>query len=145
MGAAAKAGRTDDLRHLDDSRRPRSALRGLARTVTLLAPAKVVAALDIGWVGAATEARIVDLAGLTDPTIATLPGGHTSKAVDVAMLLERGVDTVIVYGHPRVVEQRLLRSPLFEEKFELASTVPLGRRAAPNGAFQQHYDVYRRK
>src|SRR5262249_53115430 len=35
-----------------------------------LAAASVVGALDVGWVGAATEATVVDLAGVTDPSIA---------------------------------------------------------------------------
>ena len=48
---------------------------------------------------------IVDLAGLTDASIAMLPGGHTSKRVDTSMLLDRGVDTVVVYSDIRVVER----------------------------------------
>ncbi|HSO33400.1 MAG TPA: hypothetical protein VLT33_12790, partial [Labilithrix sp.] len=84
---AAPAGRSVYADRADLIARARPALDG----------ARVVAALDIGWASAATEARIVDLAGLTDPSIALLPGGHTSKRVDVSMLLDRGVDTVIVY------------------------------------------------
>lgn len=102
-----------------------------------LAGARVVAALDIGWIGAATEARIVDLAGLTDPTIAVLPGGHTSKRVDAAMLLDRDVDTVIIYGEPRIVEQRLLHSALFRERFERQATLVFGQERL------QRYDVFR--
>ena len=105
----------------------------------VLADAKVVAALDIGWVGAASDARIVDLAGLTDPAIAVLAGGHTSKAVDLGMLLDRDVDTLVVYGEPRIVEQRLLRTPLFREKFDRAATLTFG----PDR--RQRYDVYRRR
>jgi hypothetical protein len=93
-----------------------------------LASSRVVAALDVGWVSAAVgpDADVVDLAGLTDPSIAVLPGGHTSKRVDVAMLLDRGVDAVIVYRDPRVVEERLLRSPLFDERYARRATLPLG-------------------
>jgi hypothetical protein len=58
--------------------------------------ARVVAALDAGWVGAATEANIVDLAGLTDPAIAALPGGHTTKRIAPALLDARGVDTLVL-------------------------------------------------
>lgn len=113
----------------------RRALVRAARPV--LADARVVAALDVGWVSAAVPkgARIVDLAGLTDPVIAALPGGHTSKRVDAAMLVDRGVDTVVVYSDPRVVEARLLRSPLFAARFERRGSVPLGDRGA-------RYDVY---
>lgn len=110
----------------------------VARARPALAGAETVAALDIGWVGAATEARIVDLAGLTDPSIASLPGGHTSKRVDVSMLLDRGVDAVVVYSEPRVVEARITGSPLFVERFERGVELPVGAR----GAF---YTVYRRR
>jgi hypothetical protein len=110
----------------------------IARARPVLAGAHVVAALDIGWVGAATDARIVDLAGLTDASIALLPGGHTSKRVDVPMLLDRGVDIVIVYSDVRVVEARILRSELFQSHFDAAERLPLGSR----GAF---YTVYRRR
>jgi hypothetical protein len=110
----------------------------VARARPVLADAHVVAALDIGWVGASTDAAIVDLAGLTDPAIALLPGGHTSKRVDTAMLLDRGVDTVVVYSDIRAVEARIVRSELFASRFEPATTLALGAR----GAF---YTVYRRR
>lgn len=61
-----------------------------------LAGVKAVAALDIGWLGAATDATIVDLAGLTDPAIASLPGGHTSKAIPAGLLAARGVDALVL-------------------------------------------------
>ncbi len=61
-----------------------------------LAGAKVVAALDVGWVGAATDATIVDLAGLTDLEIAALPGGHTTKAVPEGLLDARRVDAMVL-------------------------------------------------
>ncbi|MDB5212102.1 MAG: hypothetical protein JWO86_29 [Myxococcaceae bacterium] len=108
------------------------------RARPLLADARVVAALDIGWVGASTDAAIVDLAGLTDPAIALLPGGHTSKRVDTAMLLDRGVDTVVVYSDLRVVEARIVRSELFASRFERVANLPVGTRGAS-------YTVYRRR
>lgn len=110
--------------------RDRDALVRDARPV--LASARAIAALDIGWVSAAApaDARIVDLAGLTDPAIAALPGGHTSKRVDAAMLVDRGVDTVVVYSDVRVVEARMLRSPLFASRFEKRAHVALGDRGA---------------
>jgi hypothetical protein len=108
----------------------------IVRARPVLADARVVAALDIGWVSAATDARIVDLAGLTDPSIALLPGGHTSKRVDSSMLLDRSVDTVLVYSEMRVVEARLVGSELFTRRFVSAEMLPLGSR----GAF---YVVYR--
>jgi hypothetical protein len=61
-----------------------------------LASARVVAALDVGWLGAATSATIVDLAGVTDPAVAALPGGHTTKAIPPSLLEARGVDTIVL-------------------------------------------------
>ncbi|MBX3185659.1 MAG: hypothetical protein KF819_01535 [Labilithrix sp.] len=114
----------------------RSALIACARPA--LAGARVVAGLDVGWLGASTDARVVDLAGLTDPSIALLPGGHTSKRVDVSMLLDREVDVVVLYSETRVVEARILDSDLFIARFELFETLPIrGRRAS--------YSLYRRR
>jgi hypothetical protein len=62
----------------------------------LLKDARVVAATDIGWVGRATSAHIVDLAGVTDPTIAALPGGHTSKMIAPGLFSDRDVDTWVI-------------------------------------------------
>lgn len=62
----------------------------------LLASSSVVAAVDIGWIGAATDATIVDLAGVTDPSIAPLPGGHTTKRVPSSLLVQRDVDTLVL-------------------------------------------------
>ncbi len=108
--------------------RDRAELIRNARPV--LVGSKVVAALDIGWVSAATNADIVDLAGLTDPAIAVLSGGHTSKHVDTAMLLDRNVDMIVVYSERRVVEERIVRAPVFATRFERVATVPLGPRGA---------------
>jgi len=99
-----------------------------------LAGAKVVAALDVGWVGAATDATIVDLAGLTDPEIAPLPGGHTTKAVPEGLLDARRVDAMVLMmreGEPvalpwnesffaRGVELRVAAFPGVGEAFALA-------------------------
>lgn len=109
----------------------------VARARPLLVDARKVAALDIGWVGAATAADIVDLAGLTDPEIAYLPGGHTSKRVDAGMLLDRDVDTVVLFSPPRQVEARLAASELFESHYEAVATAPLGLYGA--------YTFYRRR
>lgn len=120
-------------RHVLDDRR---ALIESARPV--LASSRVIAALDVGWVGAACpdDATIVDVAGLTDPAFAVLSGGHTSKAVDLSMLLDRQVDTVILYVPPRLVERRIRERQrgLFDERFTRVSTLALG---------QAHYEVYR--
>ncbi len=118
--------------------------------VTEASPALIgigrVAALDIGWVSAATEAEIIDLAGLTDPEIAALPGGHTSKRVDSIFLLSRKPDALLLYApdglpggdldawpdahYPRVVEARLARDPVVLRHFDPAAWLPLGIRGA---------------
>jgi hypothetical protein len=101
-----------------------------------------VAALDVGWVGAATEADIVDLAGVTDPDIAALPGGHTSKHVSAMFLLERAPDILLLYAgdglpqggldawhdaaYPRAVEARLAHDEIIARRFRAAAWLPLG-------------------
>jgi hypothetical protein len=91
-----------------------------------------VATLDVGWPTAATEATIVDLAGLTDPEIAVLPGGHTSKRVDPAFLLARDPDVILLYFRVRdgervfwrEVEARLAASPLIAKHYEARAFLP---------------------
>lgn len=67
----------------------------------LLHEAHVVAAVDIGWVGRATSARVVDLAGVTDPRVARLPGGHTSKLIHPGFFAARSVDAWIIRARDR--------------------------------------------
>jgi hypothetical protein len=114
----------------------RPALGGLRR----------VAALDVGWVGAATDADVVDLAGLTDPRIAALPGGHTSKRVDVMTLLSRDPDAIVLYApaglgdlglsrwdqvtYGRAVEQHLAHDAVLARHFGDPVWLPLGRGSA---------------
>ncbi len=109
--------------------------------------AHAVAALDVGWVGAATEGDVIDLAGLTDPEIAALPGGHTSKRVSSMLLLERKADALLLYaavGLPgddldawreatwsRVVEARLAADDVVARHFMPVAWLPLG--AGPAG------------
>jgi hypothetical protein len=105
-----------------------------------------VAALDVGWVSAATEADIVDLAGLTDPEIAALPGGHTSKRIDARFLLAREPDALLLYapfGLPaggidawtqmtvsRAVEARLIGDDAIARHFVAEAWLPLGSSTA---------------
>jgi hypothetical protein len=105
-----------------------------------LANVRRVAALDVGWVGAATDAEVVDLAGLTDPEIAALPGGHTSKRVDARFLLDRDPDALLLYAplglssstswrdatYPRVVEARIARDDRIARQFEETTWLALG-------------------
>jgi hypothetical protein len=116
-------------------------------TRPLLAPAHRIASLDVGWPTAANDAAaIVDLAGLTDPEIAALPGGHTSKRVDPALLLSRDPDVLLVFAeagvtaatldtwrsatYGRVVDQRFVRSDLIAEHYAPRAFVPFGDRGA---------------
>ncbi|MBX3181721.1 MAG: hypothetical protein KIT72_12350 [Polyangiaceae bacterium] len=90
-----------------------------------------VAALDVGWV-LATGAEVIDLAGVTDPRIAELPGGHTSKQIDPHLLERRRAEAVVLLHEPgaelpaRQVERRLLRE-LTELKGAERVTLPLGK------------------
>jgi hypothetical protein len=119
----------------------RAALIATARP--WLKPLRRVAALDVGWVGAATEGDVMDLAGLTDPEIAVLPGGHTSKRVDAMRLVTRGADGLLLYapeGLPRggleqwrtiawrrAVEARLGSDDVIGDRFVPAAWLPLGQ------------------
>lgn len=114
-----------------------SALGGRARAVgpdraTLierargpLAGARVVAALDVGWVGAVADYTVLDLAGVTDEAVAMLPGGHTSKRVGDALLRTRDVDALVLLDEPgqREVERRVLLLPS-AEAFQPVARLP---------------------
>lgn len=124
--------------------RDRAALVEAARP--RLAGFRRVASLDVGWVSAATEADIVDLAGVTDPGIAALPGGHTSKRIDARLLLERGTDALLLYApsglpgespeawreasYGRTVEARLAADDVTARHFAAVAFLPLGARGA---------------
>lgn len=68
----------------------------IAALPPLLAGARRVASLDVGWVGAAGDFTVVDLAGVTDPEVAYLAGGHTSKRLPVDFLERRRVDALVL-------------------------------------------------
>jgi hypothetical protein len=117
----------------------------VAAATPLLAGSRRIASLDIGWVSAATEADILDLAGVTDPRIAILPGGHTSKHIDGAVLVSLEPDAILLYavapppdGLPswrdapfaRVVEARLAADDVIANRFDPAAWLPLGSQGA---------------
>jgi hypothetical protein len=124
----------------------RAALVAAAAPWLSAARATRVVALDVGWVSAATEADIVDLAGLTDREIAALPGGHTSKRVDARFLLARDPDVILLYapfGLPkggiddwtqmtasRAVEARLIGEEAIAARFVAERWLPLGSSGA---------------
>ena len=118
----------------------------------LLASASRLAAVDIGWVSAVSEGTIIDLAGVTDPDVAVLGGGHTSKRISPAFLIARGVDAAVFYADPlprtlegvtpdafpRVVERRLAGDDAFAARFAPGALLALGQKGAG-------YVVYRRR
>lgn len=143
---------------LDKGASARSVMAARSALVTggkqLIAERAVVGALDVGWLGASGDFQVVDFAGLTDPQIAILPGGHTSKRLPVDLLWRRKIDTLVLLTRPgedleriardgwratafaRQVEQRVSLLDGAEE-FELVGALPL-----PNTT--QHYLVLQR-
>lgn len=79
--------------------RQRSELEDAGRRA--LAGARRIASLDAGWVGLATDASVIDVAGVTDPSIAVLPGGHTSKRLGDGFLSQRDADAVVALWDAR--------------------------------------------
>jgi hypothetical protein len=136
LAVASLATSPPELRHLWPARLE---LARAARPV--LQGAERVATLDIGWPTLAIDADLIDLAGLTDPDIAVLPGGHTSKHIDGLMLLNRHPDFVLLYTnenrasslerwrdwtYPRLVEARLVSDDRFASHTLPAAFLPLG-------------------
>ena len=95
---------------------------------------KRVALVDIGFIGYASGVEVVDLAGLTDPAVAAMPGGHLDKRIPLAWLRERAPDALILHsstpplaagdgrlldlrGYP--VEMRIARSEWVATEFRL--------------------------
>jgi hypothetical protein len=97
-----------------------------------LAGAHSVAALDVGWVGATGDFTVIDLAGVTDETVAMLPGGHTSKRVSDTLLRSRDVDAFVLLeaappasGYAREVERRVALTET-ARSFRVRTRLPLG-------------------
>jgi hypothetical protein len=93
--------------------------RLIAELPPLLGGARRVASLDVGWVGAAGDYEVIDLAGVTDPEVAYLSGGHTSKRLPPDFLVRHDVDALVLLrerppggraanGYARQVENRVL-------------------------------------
>jgi hypothetical protein len=101
----------------------------------ILAGARRVATIDVGWIGAATDADVIDLAGATDPEVAALPGGHTSKAISGAFLTGKSPDRLVFEvrvgagqaEEPKCThlsEARLTIDPLVRRTYELVWMSP---------------------
>jgi hypothetical protein len=107
-----------------------------------LAGAKVVAALDVGWVGAVDDFTVVDLAGVTDEVVAMLPGGHTSKRIDDSLLRNRNVDAIVMLAYPphdelaREAERRVSLTPT-AQGFGIVARLPIA-------GGSQYYVVFRK-
>jgi len=102
-----------------------------------------VATLDVGWVGAATDATVIDLAGVTDPAIAVLGGGHTSKRVPWSLLNARDIDTLVLLSGAYASDSGL---PAFARAVEnsLVRTAPstiVQRAVLPLAGTRQSYFV----
>jgi hypothetical protein len=102
-----------------------------------------VALVDIGYVGYASGLPLVDLAGITDPEIARMPGGHLAKRIPAAWLRARAPDAIVLHatqppdvdahgqllhlhgGYP--VEQLVARDPWVKEHFRVAQVFRYAR------------------
>lgn len=97
-----------------------------------------VALVDIGFLRYRARGDTVDLAGLTDPFIARLPGGHVDKEIPLAYLAERAPDVLLLHaraepevdaegrlvrlaGHP--VERRLAASELVRARYRVTEVI----------------------
>ncbi len=74
--------------------------------------AERVALVDVGYLAYAGDFDVVDLGGITDPSIGRLRGGHAAKQIDPGLLLERSPDTIVLHSSTRPLVDdrgRLLR------------------------------------
>lgn len=94
-----------------------------------------VAMVDIGYFGWASGVAVVDLGGVTDADVASLPGGHLAKRVRAEWLRERGPRAILLhaFAEPEVspdarlvglagfpVERRVAGFPWVRERFRVA-------------------------
>ncbi len=107
---------------------------------TLRARAHRVALVDIGYLGYASDLPVVDLAGVTDPSIGHLEGRHGEKPVPFSLLAQREVDAIVLHSvtEPRVeggvlrslggfrVERELAADERLVRTFEVAEVVRYG-------------------
>jgi hypothetical protein len=97
-----------------------------------------IATVDVGWPTLVSDAKLIDLSGVTDRDVAYLPGGHTSKRIPDSLVLQ--ADTLLLYAYsegsafeesvfPRVTEARLARSQTLPQHFPTRTWVPLAKGA----------------
>lgn len=111
--------------------------RLIAAARPVLAGDARIAALDVGWVGEASNADVIDLAGVTDPEAAFFPGGHTTKRIPAAWLFAHQPTAIVLLLAPgaelvapfedsqfaRGVEQHVAQ--LVASEFRVRSTLDL--------------------
>lgn len=131
----------------------------IERARPLLAGAERVAGLDVGWLGAASQRAVFDLAGITDAEVARLAGAHTDKKIRSDLWTRRAPDAVVLLLAPgdfsprawreaapaRAVEWRVLSLPELES-YDFAAVLPLDQ-GVPPGAKPipaQNYLILRR-
>ncbi|HET8939783.1 MAG TPA: hypothetical protein VFN67_40365 [Polyangiales bacterium] len=100
-----------------------------------------VALVDIGYIGYASGATTIDLAGLTDPAVAAFPGGHLAKRITPEWLEAQAPDALLLHsslpptaaadgrlerlaGYP--VEMRVARFSWVAKQFRVAAIYPYG-------------------
>lgn len=92
------------LLHVAQGRDVRGVVAQRERLMAELRPhvtrADRVASVDAGWIAAATGAHLVDLSGVTDESVAVLPGGHTSKRLPRDFLRRCEVDALVLLLEP---------------------------------------------
>ncbi len=97
---------------------PRARDAAVARETTgaeladyLAARATRVAMVDVGFVPYRAGVEVVDLGGITDPSIGRCSGAHLDKRIDPALLRERNPDAIVLHSsvQPRVDEEGRLR------------------------------------
>jgi hypothetical protein len=104
----------------------------------LRAQVERVALVDIGYLGYASGCEVVDLAGITEPAVARMRGGHLSKRIDMAWLARRAPDALVLHsstppsaasdgrllalrGYP--VEMHVARSAWVQREFRLVQVL----------------------
>jgi hypothetical protein len=97
-----------------------------------------VALVDIGYLGYASDLPVVDLAGVTDPSIGRLEGRHGEKPVEMALLVQRDVDAIVLHSitEPEVRDGQLRTLAGFRVERELARDPALARTFAVDRVVQ---------
>jgi hypothetical protein len=100
------------------------------------APPGRIAVWDIGYIGYATDYPLLDLFGLVEPTISTLPGGYLRRTRPAYLdrIFAKNPDYFVLVGAKgscdvmTSAEFRLHRDPRFQSGYRLATMIPHRRR-----------------